>query len=144
MNVLRFFRKRNHFRIIAPINNFSWIMLKERSWRALEYDTIWNGKHAVQCWSYFSACTIKRLKDGVCSATCYEKMDTSTAGYIMFYIIQETLCKEMDLLTCYLHKSALCSWGPLFIAVALLQTAMNSHTKRVWVRMCGICKGSVD
>lgn len=49
---------------------------------------------------------------------------TSTAGYIMFYIIQGTLCKEMDLLTCYLHKSALCSWGPLFIAVAPLQAAM--------------------
>lgn len=121
-NVLRF--RKWLWKIIAPINIFSWIMLQERSWRALEYVTIWNGKHVVQCWSYFSACTIKRLKDGICSATCYEKMDTSTAGYIMFYIIQGTLCKEMDLLTCYLHKSALCSWGPLFIAVAPLQAAM--------------------
>lgn len=45
----------------------------------------------------------------------------STAGYIMFYIIQWTLCKEMDLLTYYLHKLALYSWGPLFIAIVLLQ-----------------------
>lgn len=49
---------------------------------------------------------------------------TSTTGYIMFYIIQGTLCKEMDLLTCYLHKSALYSWGPLFIAIVPLQAAM--------------------
>lgn len=49
---------------------------------------------------------------------------TSTAGYIMFYIIHGTLRKEMDFLTCYLHKSALYSWGPLFIAVVPLQAAM--------------------
>lgn len=49
---------------------------------------------------------------------------TSTAGYIMFYIIQGTLCKEMDLLACYLHKSALYFWGPLFIAVVPLQAAV--------------------
>lgn len=49
---------------------------------------------------------------------------TSTAGYIMFYIIQGTLCKEMDLLTCYLHKSALYSWDPLFIAIVPLHAAM--------------------
>lgn len=80
-----------------------------------------------------SACITKGLKDGICSATCYKNESvtkwtifphTSTAGYIMFYIIQGTLCKEMDFLTCYLHKSALYSWGPLFIAVVPLQAAM--------------------